>query len=271
LQHLLEEHRVRRAATVAAVVLVAALAGPRPAHAQEPTNAELKKEIQALAEALRAMQKDLQDIKALVQQARPAQAPQAPQNVVLDLGTNPVQGSATAKLTLVEFTDYQCPFCSRYVRDTYAQILTEYVETGKLRYVLMDLPLESIHKSAFKAAEAAHCAGDQGKYWEMHRRLFENQKTLDAWNAHAEAVGLDVAKFEQCLASGSHAAGIRGDISQAKAAGVAGTPGFFLAVADSTGSKVRTLQSLRGALPFARFKEAIDRLLAEAEKGAVER
>ena len=254
---------MKSAAAIVAIVLTVGLAGQPRAAAQEPTNAELKKQIQALAEAVRAMQKDVQDIKTLMQQPR---QPQPPQNVVLDLGRNPVQGAATAKLTLVEFTDYQCPFCSRYVRDTYTQIQKEYVETGKLRYVLMDLPLESIHKSAFKAAEAANCAGDQGKYWEMHRRLFENQKTLDEWNAHAEAVGLDVAKFEQCVASGSHAAEIRSDISQARAAGVGGTPGFFLAVAEPASSKVRTVQSLKGALPFDRFKEAIDKLLAEAEK-----
>ena len=80
------------------------------------------------------------------------------------------------------------------------------MESGKIRYALLDMPLESIHKFAFKAAEATRCAGDQGKFWEMHGRLFEQQKALEPWKAHAEALKLDVAKFEECMSSGRHAA-----------------------------------------------------------------
>jgi protein-disulfide isomerase len=163
-----------------------------PLRAQQPSTDDLRKEIQALTQSVKEMQKDLQEIKALLQSRAPA-AP--PQNVVLDLSGKPSQGEATAKLTLIEFSDFQCPFCGRHDRDTAPQIDKEYVTTGKLRHVFLDFPLESIHKVAFKAAEAANCAGEQGKYWEMHHRLFENQNKLEALTHHAEAIGLDVPKF----------------------------------------------------------------------------
>jgi protein-disulfide isomerase len=129
--------------------------------------------------------------------------------------------------------------------------------------VFLDLPLESIHKNAFKAAEAASCAGEQGKFWEMHDRLFASQQTLDQWKAHAEAVGLDAAKFEECLNSGRRAADVRKDMAQARTAGVTGTPAFFLAYTDPKSAKVTTVVRLSGAQPFAAFKAAIDKLLAE--------
>jgi len=166
-------------------------------------------------------------------------------------------------LTLVEFSDYQCGFCAQYVRKTYPQIEADYIKTGKLRVMLLDMPLESIHKQAFKAAEAARCGGEQGKYWEMHDRLFLNQESLEPWSSHAEAVGLDVGKFSECLASGKFVASIRSNMAQARNAGVGGTPFFMLARSEPNSSKVRVLGSLVGAQPFATFKAQIDGLLAE--------
>jgi protein-disulfide isomerase len=253
---------LRRAVLPSAMTLGWLLAAPLAAQ-PEPAAADLAKEIAALKASVQAIQKDVQEIKALLL-TRPAGGP--PASVVIDPGSNQFKGERTAKLTLVEFSDYQCPFCARYVRDTYPQIHKEYVETGKLRYVFLDLPLESIHKLAFKAAEAANCAGEQGKYWEMHDRLFENQKALEPWTAHAEAVGLDVAAFETCLASGRQADEIRRDMAEARKAGITGTPGFFLAYTDPKSSAVRTVASLKGAQPFAAFKAEIDRLLAEPAK-----
>jgi len=230
------------------------------APAQQTSTEELGKEIDALNQSMKAMQKDLQEIKTLLQ-SRVRAAP--PQNVVLDLGDRPFRGENNAKLTLVEFSDYQCPFCSKYVRETIPQIEKEYIQTGKVRYVVMDLPLEAIHKSAFKAAEAAGCAGEQGKFWEMYNQLFANQQTLDQWKAHAEAVGLDVPKFEACLDSGRQAAQVRSDIAEAQKAGIAGTPAFFLAYTDPKSRTIKTVTRLVGAQPYAAFKSSIDKLLAE--------
>ena len=150
----------RRTLSMSVALAVVGALWAHPAVAQDASNAELKKEIQALGEAVNAVQKDLQDIKALLQRGGPQPAPQ---NFVLDLANNPSRGEKTAKLTMVEFTDYQCPFCSRYFRDTYPQIEKDYIATGKLKYVMLDLPLEAIHKNAFRAAVVANCAGEQGK------------------------------------------------------------------------------------------------------------
>jgi len=125
------------------------------------------------------------------------------------------------------------------------------------------MPLD-MHKFAFKAAEASRCAAEQGKYWEMHDRLFANAKALEPWTGHAEAVGLDTAEFEACMASGKHAESIRADMNVARSAGVTGTPSFVLAETDPADpTKVKGLVFLRGAQPFNSFKAAIDQALAK--------
>ena len=137
------------------------------------------------------------------------------------------------------------------------------METGKVRYALLDLPLESIHKLAFKASEATHCAGDQGKYWEMHTRLFNNQRALEPWSGHAEAVGLDVGKFDKCLTDGVHSDSIRAAMKEASKVGITGTPGFVIGKTDPKDpNKVTGLSFLRGAQAFPAFKAQIDQALA---------
>ena len=132
----------------------------------------------------------------------------------------------------------------------------------------MDFPLEAIHKFAFKAAEAANCAGEQGKYWEMHDQLFASQNALEPWTRHAETIGLDVPKFEECLGSGRQAAEIRRDMAEGQRAGVTRTPTFFLAYTDPTSSKVKSVSRLTGAQAYAAFKAEIDRLLAAEPEAA---
>jgi len=251
---------------LAAVVVIATItlsAHPGSTQSSEEFKA-LRQELEAIKEGQGRLQKDVQEIKAILQGARAAAQPppQVPQNVVLTLDGEPTKGDTSARVVLVEFTDYQCPFCGRYVRDAYSQIETEYIKTGKLRYVIREFPLESIHPQAFKAAEAALCAGDQGKYWEMHDRLFANQRALapEQLAAHAQAVGADEAKFGECLQRGAKAAKVRKDLDDGIKAGVTGTPAFFVGVAD--GATVKVARVVKGAVPFAAFKEAIDAVLA---------
>jgi protein-disulfide isomerase len=226
----------------------------------------LRKELEAIKDGQNKLKKDIQDIKTLLQgrMAAPGQPPPTiqPQNVVLTLDGDSAKGDRNARLVLIEFTDYQCPFCARHVRDTLPQIEAEYVKTGKLRYVSREFPLESIHPQAFKASEAALCAGDQGKYWEMHDRMFANQRALGPAElaAHAQAVGLDGAKFTQCLEAGTKAAKVRKDLAEGAKAGVTGTPAFFLGTVD--GANVKVVRIIKGAQPFGSFKEAIDSALA---------
>jgi len=143
------------------------------------------------------------------------------------------------------------------------QIEKAYIETGKVKYVFRDFPLESIHKFARKASEAVWCANDQGKLWEMHERLFANQQQLqpEALGQHAQAVGLDVPAFQACLDSGTYTAKINASLKEGQDAGVRGTPGFLLGYTEADGTAVKAVKFLNGALPFDTFKQTIDQLL----------
>lgn len=252
---------------LAVVFVVSALflsAHPGSAQSADELKA-MRQELEAIKEGQKKLHKDVQDIKTLLQAPRMGGVPPPaaqPVNMVVTLDGEPMKGDKNAKVVLVEFTDYQCPFCARHVRDTMPQIEAEYVKTGKLRYVTREFPLESIHPLAFKAAEAALCAGEQGKYWEMHARLFANQRALAAADlaSHAQAVGLDQTNFTKCLEGGTKGAKVRKDLADGAKAGVTGTPAFFIGVAD--GANVKVTRTIKGAHPFASFKEAIDAVLA---------
>jgi len=138
------------------------------------------------------------------------------------------------------------------------------VSTGKLRYVVADFPIESIHPQAFKAHEATHCAGDQGKYWEMYHRLFGNQRALGAADllAHADALSLKAEAFKPCVESGKYAARVQRDLAEGRRAGVTGTPTFFLGWVEPDGTRVRSIRRLVGAQPYDAFKEAIEAALS---------
>ena len=169
------------------------------------------------------------------------------------------------RLTLVEFTDYQCPSAlATSVTHCKSKKITSILENP---HVVLDLPLEPIHslRSGLKPP-TAHAIPES--YWEMHDRLFQNRQTLAQWTAHAQAVGIDIAKFEECLNSGKYAGEIRRDMDEARKAGVNRTPIFFLATTDPASSKVETITRLIGAQPYATFKAEIDRVLSEAVKTA---
>jgi protein-disulfide isomerase len=141
----------------------------------------------------------------------------------------------------------------------------EYIKAGKLKYVVRDLPLESIHRHAFKAAEATHCAAEQGKYWELHDRLFAHQQSLDRpdLSAHAWTLGLDGPAFDRCVDSGKYAERVRKDVSEAQRLGIGGTPTFLVGVMD--GPQLKGARIIRGAQPYASIKATIDELLSAAK------
>ena len=162
---------------------------------------------------------------------------------------DPSRGPANAPITIIEFSEYQCPFCAR-VTPTLKAIEQKYA--GKVRLVFKDFPLQN-HQQAPKAAEAAHCAGDQGKYWELHDRLFANQQLLQVpeLKKHAAAVGLDQAAFDQCLDSGKHTENVQADIEQGSQMGVGSTPTLYI-----------NGRLVTGAQPLALFESIIDEELA---------
>jgi protein-disulfide isomerase len=245
---------LRSSAVLLGLVLGAASLGQGQTPAADD---QMKRDIEALKEGQKAIQRDLEEIKRLLQ-ARPAALPKDP----ISIAREPFKGSGTARVALIEFSDYQCPFCGRYVKETLPQIRSDYVETGKVKYVFRDLPL-SFHKQAFKAAEAAHCAGEQGRFWEMHDLLYANQTALapEQLSAHAKSLGLDETKFQQCLDSGKFAADINKDIADAGAVGISGTPTFLVGIVDPGDGRVKVVKKLVGAKPYAEFKAAVDGLL----------
>jgi protein-disulfide isomerase len=163
--------------------------------------------------------------------------------------TDPARGDTSAPVTIVEFSDYQCPYCAR-VTPTMAKVMEAY--GGKVRRVFKDFPLAN-HPQAPKAAEAARCAGDQGKYWEFHARLFANQSALfvSQLKETASSLGLDRSKFDQCLDSGNWTAQVQADLAQGEKLGVNSTPTLFV-----------NGRPVIGALPFEQFKQVIDEELA---------
>jgi len=184
--------------------------------------------------------------------------------VSLTVNDAATKGKSDAKLTLVEFSDFECPFCGRYVRETYDQLQRDYVQTGKVRYVFRNFPLERIHPHALRAGIAGECARQQGKFWEMHDKLFANQQALEASDLvkTAGAAGLDVSAYQRC-AAGPGVEKIRRDLDEGARAGVTGTPYFFVGVTQADG-KVKVLRAISGAQPYAAFKSALDQLLSSA-------
>lgn len=226
-------------------------------------DAATKKELEALREGQKAIQKELEEIKALIK-AMPKGGGTGGGNPMANAALVPdsilVKGDAKAPVTIIEYTDLQCPFCSRHAQTTFSQIENEFIKTGKVRYIVKDFPLVSIHPNAFKAAEATRCAAEQGKAWDMHDRLFANQQKLgvDLLPGYAEAMGLDTAKFKTCLDSGKHAAAIRKDMAEAQSAGVTGTPTFFVGVVDPKTGKMKPGKMLSGAQALMNFQAAIE-------------
>ena len=174
------------------------------------------------------------------------------------------KGYKNASITLIEFADYQCPFCARFSHETLPQIERDYIAKGNVKFVFSNFPLEQHHPYAFKAAVAARCAGEQRKFWEMHSRLFDLQDTryFTDWAHHGEMLALDLTKFTQCLDSEATASKVRNDLTNGKNAGVKVTPTFFLGFTEPNVSQIRPLQEILGAKPYTAFKEAFDGLLS---------
>lgn len=253
---------VRKAVTAA--VISSLLAIPVPAQQTQPDDLQsIRTELEALRKAQDAIQKDLQEIKTLLRTRAAAPRKVDPADMKITLDGEPVRGSSTARVVLIEFSDYQCPFCQRVVREALPAIDKDYIRTGKIRHVFKDLPLQNIHANAFKAAVASECAREQGKFWEMHEKLFENGKQLgpDQLPLYAEAVGLDATKFRECVASGRFDEEIRGDMREANAAGITGTPSFLIGRVDGNG-RLTIATALSGAQPAEAFKSAIDAVIA---------
>ena len=167
-------------------------------------------------------------------------------------------GSKDAPLTMVEFTDFQCPFCQRFHVQTFAELKKNYIDTGKLRFVSRDLPLD-FHPNAMQAAQAGRCAGEQGQFWPMRDRMNSNPDKLDMANLveAAQDLKLNVTKFRACIESGKYKDAIRSDALVAEKIGANGTPSFVLGKSkpDSVEGEL-----IVGAMPYEVFDQKIKAL-----------
>ncbi|NNM02316.1 MAG: DsbA family protein [Nitrosopumilus sp.] len=181
--------------------------------------------------------------------------------VKISADNDPIIGNPDAPITIIEFSDFQCPFCARFHIQTLPLILEEYIDQGKVKLVFRDFPIQSIHPNALPASVAAECANEQGKFREMHDMLFDNQNqwnkletndVLSLFSNYASNIQLDQEIFDSCLTSGKYIEEIRKDLDDGRDYGVSGTPGFFV------GNEKIGFVELKGAQPFESFKKIID-------------
>ncbi|MCE9651902.1 MAG: DsbA family protein [Nitrosarchaeum sp.] len=190
---------------------------------------------------------------------QPQQANVKPTDISTD--NDPIRGDQNAPITIVEFSDFQCPFCARFQTQTLPLILEQYVDTGKVKFVFRDFPIQNSHPNAMPAAVAAECANEQNKYWQFHDELFENQgvwnkmaitNATKVFKEFATKLDLNQDQFNSCLDSGKYIGEINSDLNDGRKYGITGTPGFFI------GNEKIGFVKVNGAQPFEVFKSVID-------------
>ena len=226
--------------------------------------AQLRQQIQTLSATQETMRGEVSD--ALRHQATTTASTTLQRDVVIATNDAPFKGNENAPVTLVAFTDFQSADCARFSRETLPQLDRDYITTGKVRYVFRSFPDVTADALALSTQEAADCAGDQGKFWQMHDRLFAGKAKLkpDDMPAHARALGLDREKFLTCFDGGLHTPAIQRDIFEGQKNGVTSAPTFFLGPTSADRVKLHATKIIKGAPPFAEFKDAIDALLGSS-------
>ena len=239
-------------------------ASPAPADASAALAqqmADLLKELRALRTEIVNLRQAVTGLRAAAQPPSAPAGPPVPASVRLDDG--PALGSPTAPVAVVEFSEFQCPFCRRHFDQTFSGLKQSYIDTGKVRYVFRNFPLVEIHPNAKAAAVAAYCAGQQGAYWKMHDALFANQSRLGPalYEELAKSLDLDAKKFQACREARESEKAIEDDMAYAQSVGVQGTPHFF--IGHLKGGQVVDVQRVNGAQPLAAFTQVIEGLLKD--------
>jgi len=214
-------------------------------------------------EQLKEMLSEIKTASTL-QPAQQFPQPSAPQLFTVSFDGEPVKGNPDAPITVVEFSDFQCPFCSRFFEQTLPLLEKNYIDTGKIKFVYKDLPLDSLHPNARSAHIAAECADEEGKFWEYHDVLFQKQAVwqrlassdLDIiLSQFAVDLGMQAASFESCMESQDIADEVNQDTIEAARYGTTGTPTFFI------GTEKDGFIKMVGAQPYAAFQRVIDEQL----------
>ena len=181
----------------------------------------------------------------------------------ISVGDYPSSKEGSPGLVLIEVADFQCPYCGQGAREVLPRVDEKFIETGKVELIFLDLPLQ-MHPQALQAAEAAACAGDQKKFWEMHNLLYAHQHELtpDRLPGYAQTLELDIPTFQKCLSSRRHEGEIRGSARVAQSLGITGTPAYVLARRIPGGDKVQVLEIVHGLQPYEELEKKINALLA---------
>lgn len=198
----------------------------------------------------------------VVRQRARVSVPSAP----ISLAHAPFEGESKAAVAVIAFSDFECPYCGRFARETLPALRAKYIATGQIRFAFRNLPLTAIHKSAERAAEAAECASRQDEFWPLHDRLFERQEDLAEASLFqaAAGVGLDLDDFKSCM-NGEAKPYVAADITLAKSLGITGTPTFLIGRVQPDGQlKVQSVMS--GARPLEEFTAKIDQALKAAAR-----
>jgi protein-disulfide isomerase len=222
----------------------------------------VSKRLELLEQAVRALERQVSDLTTTLRAALPPSPILDIQPFDLNIDNAATKGSRSATVALIEYSDFQCPFCGQHSKTAYRELQREFVDTGRIRYVFRNLPIESLHPLAFKAAEAGECAREQNKFWEMHDRLFSNQQALGISDLldHAQALNVDFAIFRGCLTDGAMTAKVRDDLAEAGRLGLTATPVFLVGQFQGDGS-VRIRRKITGAQPFQVFQAALEAFL----------
>ncbi|AHF00328.1 DsbA family protein [Thioalkalivibrio paradoxus] len=199
-----------------------------------------------------------------------AQAPATDARDAIRLPTAATLGPDDAPLVLIEFADYQCGFCRRHLLTVMPALLRDYIEPGHLRYVFMEFPAQRTFAPSLAAANAALCAEDQGRYWDMREKIYTHPMNIDTegFLGHGESLGLELAAFSACLEEGAHEVVIRQHMALGNSLGVRGTPTFFLAKDLDDRGELQLLRRIVGAQPLDLLQTEIDSLAASRPEGS---
>ena len=229
----------------------------------QPAAQSQQQEVEALRKEVEILKRDLAEVREFLKIVTKGQFGAARiEDKAIDLNGAPVNGQASAKLTFVEVSDYHCPFCRRHFQQTQPQIYSEYVNTGKIRHVFIHYPIDQLHPDAFRSHEAASCAQEQGKFWQLHTKLFESPaKTTDQIVAIAQTAGLDTTALKACMDSGKYSKAVRDSVTKMQELGADSTPLFLLGLTPAPGEPMKIVQVIKGAYPFEEFKTRFDGML----------
>ena len=244
-------HPILRALLIVSLAAVAACS--RPA-------AQSQQEVEALKKDLEALKKDVAEIRDFLKAATGGKfgAPRI-EDQSIDLTGAAIKGIASAPITLVEVSDYHCPFCRRHFQETQPRIDAEYVRPGKVRHVFIHLPIDQLHPDAFRSHEGAACAAEQGKFWELHAKLFEKPaRTIDEIVGLGQSAGLDAVALRTCMDSGKYSATVRDSVARMQKIGVDSTPMFLIGKTPAPGQPMKVATVVQGAHPYEQFKQAFD-------------